>query len=186
MGQAKQHLPVLLVTAMFARDQNELDTGQAALTAKYGPVEFQSEDLPFDQTSFYQEEMGQDLIKRFLAFRQLIPPEELPKIKLMTNQIESDRSVRQAGTAVRAINLDPGYVTEAKLVLATTKDRDHRIWLSDGIYGEITLYFQRDGWKYSRWTYPDYRTETVLEFVEKCRLYLRDRYKNEFRGKSSD
>jgi hypothetical protein len=51
----------------------------------------------------------------------------------------------------RPLNLDPGYLTEAKLVLATTKDRNHRLYLDRGIFAEVTLCYQRggSGWRAS-------------------------------------
>jgi hypothetical protein len=74
----------------------------------------------------------------------------------------------------RPLNLDPGYLTEAKLVLASTKDRDHRVYLDRGIYAEVTLHYQRGrGWQPRPWTYPDYRSEPYLQFFTRCRQYLR-------------
>ena len=76
--------------------------------------------------------------------------------------------------AERPLNIDPGYLTEAKVVLMTTKDRDHRLYVGKGIYAEVTLFFQLPGkWMSSRWTYPDYKCEAWHEFFFACRDYLR-------------
>lgn len=77
----------------------------------------------------------------------------------------------------RPLNIDPGYISEAKLVLATTKDRDHRIYLSGGIFAEVTLHFRAKQWTSSRWTYPDYQREDFQAFFTKCRNLLRERIK---------
>ena len=75
----------------------------------------------------------------------------------------------------RPLNLDPGYITLAKLVLASTKDHSHRIYLGQGIYAEITLDLSRGGWQPSEWTYPDYRRADFHQFFVHCRDYLKRR-----------
>ena len=62
------------------------------------------------------------------------------------------------------MNLDPGYITPAKLVLASTKDHAHRLYLADGIYAEVTLAFRGKQWQPLEWTYPDYRRADFQEF----------------------
>ena len=74
----------------------------------------------------------------------------------------------------RPLNLDPGYTTQAKLVLATTKDRDHRIYLRDGMFAEVTLTYVGKQWTHHRWSYPSYRTEEVAAFATACRQSLRE------------
>ena len=74
----------------------------------------------------------------------------------------------------RPLNLDPGYVTDAKLVLASTKNHAHRIYLDSGIYAEVTLYYQGRQWKHWNWTYPDYRRSDYYEFFTSCREYYLD------------
>ena len=69
----------------------------------------------------------------------------------------------------RPINIDPGYVTPAKLVLATTKDRAHRIYLGRGIYAEVTLTYAKKAFQSMPWTYPDYRSEPYRRFFEQVR-----------------
>jgi hypothetical protein len=59
--------------------------------------------------------------------------------------------------------------------LASTKDRDHRIYLDRGIYAENTLFFHRGAWQPRRWTYPDYRRADYHQFFMDCRKYLRSR-----------
>lgn len=182
MGQTRKHRDVLLISAMFSKETELLDWACQQLTNRYGKIALASPDLNFDQTKFYENEMGSQLIKRFVAFEKLVDPSCLPAIKLQTNQLEIEpesgynASGRDNKTPRRSINIDPGYLTEAKLVLMTTKDRDHRIYLGQGIYGEITLYYQRDGWKSSRWTYPDYCMPEVIDFLMECRHLIRQQY----------
>ena len=122
--------------------------------------------------------MGNDLVKQLFAFEQLGPADGLVAAKLRSNAWEDEYRRLSDAPEERPINIDPGYVTEAKLVLATTKDRDHRIYLGDGIYAEVTTYYRRGEWQPREWTYADYRRAEVTSFLDQCRQYLRVRYKS--------
>src|SRR5690606_9482893 len=98
-------------------------------------------------SSYYDATMGPELLKGFLAFERLMDPAELAQRKVESGAIEREAAERFSVAEPRPLNLDPGYITEAKLVLATTKDRDHRIYLSQGIYAEVTLYYHAGTWK---------------------------------------
>ncbi|MEI8217519.1 MAG: DUF4416 family protein, partial [Elusimicrobiota bacterium] len=67
------------------------------------------------------------------------------------------------------MNIDPGYVTPAKVVLASTKDYSHRIYLSDGIYAEVTMMFQKGSYVFLPWTYSDYQSKAALQFFNRIR-----------------
>ena len=73
----------------------------------------------------------------------------------------------------RPLNLDPGYLTAAKLVLASTKDHSHRLYLAEGIYAEVTLYYRDGRWQPREWTFPDYRRADYQEFFNAARRLLR-------------
>ncbi len=172
----RNHAPVLLIVAMFAKDASALEWSTEQLQQQFGEVALRSVDQQFNQTKYYEADMGSELVKRLIAFKDLIDPALLPQIKLATIELEQQLSVMRTGDLKRPVNLDPGYLTEAKLVLATTKDRDHRLYLGHGIFGEVTLYYQQHRWQSSRWTYPDYQTAEVISFLRTCRNYLRRRY----------
>lgn len=170
MGQIQPHVPVKLVVGLILAQ--DLDGGAICgkLEEAFGDVDYRSELLPFDYTDYYTREMGDSLQRRFLSFQQLIPPESLVEIKRQTNSIES-RFVHPGGG--RRVNLDPGYVSLAKLVLASTKNHAHRIWLGGGIYAEQTLRFHRHSFQPWEWTYPDYRTDSYIQIFNKIRrLYV--------------
>ncbi len=144
---------------------------------EWGSSALISDAFLFDDTTYYTKSMGTDLKKAFVTFEQLVDPASLPKIKNQTNHWEIDYAKLASHDVPRPLNLDPGYISEAKLVLATTKDRDHRIYLDQGIYAETTLYFRSGKWCEREWTYPDYRREDYQEFFSRCREYLRSRYR---------
>lgn len=174
MGDVRPHPPVLLMLAAFSRYEAAIEWARHETVRHFGPIALASDVFPFETTGYYEREMGPGLKKVLLAFERLIDPERLAEIKHKTNAWEAQYRREHPGPEARPLNLDPGYLTEAKLVLATTKDRDHRVYLGRGIYGEVTLYYQRGhGWQARPWTYPDYRSPGYLQFFARCREYLR-------------
>lgn len=181
MGEMNEHKPVLLIVAAFSRHAEALEWARETSAAVWGPVALESDRFAFTETSFYERSMGADLTKMFLAFERLVDPAALPELKQQTNDWERDCQQSGRWPEVRPLNLDPGYVTEAKLVLASTKDRDHRLYLGRGIYGEVTLHFHRGAWCQREWTYPDYQRDDYHHFFTRCREYLRGRYRAELK-----
>jgi len=178
VAQPRVHRPVLLIVAAFSRYPEALQWGADRLEQDFGKRAITSPDFSFHYSHYYDDEMGTDLIKKFLAFEQLIDPASLSAIKVATNALEQQLASSGRFPETRPLNLDPGYLTEAKLVLATTKDRDHRLYLGEGIFGEVTLYFHDNAWRTRPWTYPDYASSDYHQFFGECRDYLRSRYRN--------
>lgn len=176
MGDAREYRPVLRVMAVSSRHDNAFSWATEKATEHWGPIELQSECFDFSETGYYTKTMGEGLRKQLLAFADLIPQDEVVDSKLQSNDWENEFRESDSWDEERPINLDPGYITEAKLVLATTKDRDHRIYLRKGILAEVTLFYQGNQWQSSRWTYPDYKRADFHEFFDRCRDYLRQRY----------
>ncbi len=180
MGEIKPHRAVLLVAAVSSQFDESFDWTRSEMEKVWGKLLFASEKFEFTETSYYARTMGENLKKQFLTFETKIDPGELANIKLATNDMESAFKSQNDTDVDRPLNIDPGYLTEAKLILATTKDRDHRIYLQRGIYAEVTLTFrQKSGWESARWTYPDYQREDFQAFFTRCRGWLRDQYRTE-------
>lgn len=171
MGKIIKPKPVKLIVGFITADLEILKQAEESLVDRFGEVDYASNIFAFDKTDYYEEEMGANLKRKFLSFSKLVQPEELSRIKLYTNELEKGFSDT---TGRRKINIDPGYVTGAKLVLATTKDYQHRIYLDDGIYAEVTLRFKDGSFRPWEWTYPDYRTEEYIKVFNNIRkLYLK-------------
>jgi hypothetical protein len=162
----------LIVGLIFAREAPVVALRQE-LEASYGQVDCESNWLPFDATRYYEREMGTQLQRLFWSFESLIAPETLADIKRDTNALEQAYAVPDARGWRRRANLDPGYVDLAKLVLATTKDRQHRLYLGRGIYAEVTLRFTGGRFVPWDWTYPDYRLPEYLAFFDAARRRYR-------------
>lgn len=165
LGKIQDTVPVKPVCAVLrASDVNHADLAEA-LVSLFGPVEKESPVFAFVYTDYYRKEMGGGLRKQYMSFTNLIHPETLPSLKRRTNELELQWSEK----GCRRVNLDPGYVTSAKLVLASTKDFAHRVYMSDHIYGDVQLRFIRGRFRVSEWTYPDYQTDLALQFFAMVR-----------------
>lgn len=173
MGVAKQPEPVKLIASVFAGQPALLATVRRQLETAFGPVDYQSEQLSFEHTDYYRPEFGPDLVRVILAFERLVDPGDLAAIKRQTNDLEAESSVGDR----RQVNIDPGYVSLSKLVLATTKNHAHRIYLSDGIYAEVTLHYRDGAFRGYPWTYPDYASPDYCALFQK----IRDLYRRQLR-----
>jgi len=165
MGTAKEHRPVKLIVGMFTRREELFDIARTELGEAYGPVDHISPVWPFDFTTYYAEEFGENLLRQFITFSELMDAARLPETKLFTNSLEQEF----ASGGKRQINLDPGYIDLSKLVLATTKNHQQRIYLGQGIFAEVTLRFTRKSFRPWEWTYPDYRTDHYIQFFNQAR-----------------
>jgi hypothetical protein len=172
MGDIHDPLPVQLLVAASSRYEEALVWGLRECESEYGPPAAVSPAFDFTETNYYDAEMGVGLKKQFWVFEQLVDPGRLPAIKRQTNFLEAEYAGLKIHPEPRPLNLDPGYITLAKLVLASTKDHAHRIYLADGIYAEVTLSYRKGGWQPLEWTYPDYRRDDFQAFFTRCRDLL--------------
>lgn len=186
MAEAKKpSLVKLIIGAIFAGEGVFIEA-KKRLQKRFGPCDFASPLTPFDFTEYYKEEMGSHLFRRFLSFQRLINPQALAEIKVYTNRLERQfspgrsrsigpsPSLRINSERNRSINLDPGYICAAKLVLASCKDYSHRIYLDKGVYAEVTLQFQDGDFRALAWTYPDYKSKAYLQSLNTIReIYMR-------------
>jgi hypothetical protein len=180
MGKPRAPRPVKLFAGLLSGDPDLLSRARQLITRRWGPTDLESDIWPFDSTNYYEAEMGPGLKRRFLSFERLISPDELTEIKLETNGLECKMADDcLAADVARPVNIDPGYLDLNKLVLATTKDAGHRIYLGHGIYAEVTLQYLHGGWQTRPWTYPDYTRPEYHDFFtrvrERCREQMRQR-----------
>ena len=160
---------VKLAMSLLFKEGKDFSAALLETDPQYGPVDFLSEPLPFNFTDYYEPEMGKGLWRRVASFGPLISPDQLPGVKIWTNALE-DRFRNECGG--RRVNIDPGYLTAAKFILATGKDYSHRMYLRDGIYGDLTLIFQKGVFTPLPWTYPDYGSQPLIGLLG----ILRNRY----------
>lgn len=172
MGDIHEPAPVLLLVAVSSRYDAALEWARGHIEQRHGSLALASEAFDFTETDYYTATMGDALKKQFVTCQQLIDPGQLAAIKRATNDWEAEYAAIGGHPESRPLNLDPGYITPAKLVLASTKDHAHRMYLGDGIYAEVTLAFRGKQWQPLDWTYPDYRRADFHAFFSRCRQYL--------------
>ena len=172
MGEVSTPSPALLLLAAFSRYDAALAWGRQRAVETWGPTALESPAFDFTETGYYDATMGRGLRKVFWTFAGLIDPGKLPELKLTTNRWEKEYAALGEHSEPRPLNLDPGYLTLGKLVLASTKDFTHRIYLDRGIYAEVTLYYRRGAWEHHEWTFPDYRRQDYQEFFSQARENL--------------
>lgn len=175
MGQLTKPVPVKLIIGMLAKNNTLFISAKNLLLKEFGHIDYESQILAFNYTNYYTKEMGQSLQRQFISFKKFISPEKLAKIKLTTNSLEKKLSIKKGTTAYRQVNIDPGYISDSKLILATTKDYFHRIYLNNGIYAEVTLFWKKGAFQPFEWTYPDYRIKEYMDILN----YMRNSYMKE-------
>lgn len=179
MAKPRTARPVKLFIGLLSGDEDLFMRSRQLLMRLFGPTDQVSDIWPFNQTEYYTSEMGPDLKRQFFGFERLIQPSRLAEIKRETNAIEERIADDCALPDIpRPVNLDPGYLDLGKLVLATTKDRAHRIYVGSGIYAEVTLQYTRGAWQPWSWTYPDYCRPEYHEFFARLRECLRQQQRD--------
>jgi len=165
MGKITSFALEKLIIAVLISKEDFIGKLVMKLEKNFGPIDYKSDMLEFNYTNYYDHEMGSNIKRFFLSFQNLISPDKLPDIKILTNLIEN--SFRE--DTKRPINLDPGMLSMKSFILATTKDNGHRIPLQKGIYGEVTLLFVNRKFQSLPWTYIDYQSEEYSIVLEKIR-----------------
>ncbi|HOJ71309.1 MAG TPA: DUF4416 family protein [Syntrophorhabdaceae bacterium] len=169
MGIVKIPKPVMFFASIIYKDEGMLGVAIDALEEKIGDIHEKTQRMAFDHTDYYSGEMGDSLCRILVLFEPLMPREYLIETKLTTNSIEMDLS----GGEKRKINIDPGYITLENVILATTKNYTHRIYMGSGIYADLTLIFKKGTYTPLEWTYPDYAGSEIISILNRWRGYYK-------------
>lgn len=165
MGKITREKPVKLIIGFIFKDNEAYASAKNKLSLYFGKIDFESAVIPFNLTNYYTGEMGEGLKKIFLSFNKLILPHQISEIKVLTNKIEEKLSLKNK----RRVNIDPGYLDLAKLILVSTKDYCHRIYLKKGIFAENTLCYKGKSFTAWPWAYPDYQTPGYIGIFNQIR-----------------
>ena len=174
MATAREFQKCALVIGVLSALEDKREEIIKKLEKEFGPIETASPVLDFPYTDYYDSEMGKRPVRYLLLFENLVDPSDLADIKTKTNQIETTFA---AADGNRRVNLDPGTLSLANFILATCKDRSHRIPLKDGIYGETTLIYQDHDFQVLPWTYADYRSDDIRAILRNFRDAYRKKLK---------
>jgi len=172
MWNLKPPNKVKLIVGILAADNNCLDLAKHAVEENIGKIDLASEIWPFTQTDYYKDQTGENILKQFVSVEKVLSPARLAKIKLKTNKIEQQLAQNLHLDLTRPVNLDPGIIEPSKLILATTKNYSHRIYIGKKIYAEVTLIYDKGTWKPFDYTYPDYTQQSYFDFFTDVRTKL--------------
>lgn len=170
MGTVKFAEKAILFAGLLYSRKVEEDYLYSNLQENFGKIILTSKSFKFTESSYYEKEMGDELTRVFVAFNSFIDMEQIVDIKLKSNSVEQ-KIFSLNGR--RNTNIDPGYLTNSKVVLATTKDFQHRIYMNNGIYAEVTLRYLKGNFIPWEWTYKDYKRPETIDFFNDLRKFYR-------------
>jgi hypothetical protein len=168
--------PVKLFVVTLHHDLSIRDLAIDAFRTNWGDVDFESENFPFEETSYYEPEMGTGLQRRFYSFEKLISPDLIVEAKLECNRIEE----LFLHNGQRQVNLDAGYLDTYKVILASAKFGGQKVYMREGIYADMTLTMYKGKWESFVWGFPDFKSrkyDAVLSTI-------RDLYKKQLKMRS--
>lgn len=170
MGTVHYPAAVKLFCALLVAPTCSVSEVETAVEQTWGHIVLRSMPMSFTQTTYYTSEMGAGLTRFYVAFDPLIHSAELALAKHTAHRLEAAWCTPHGQ---RQVNVDPGYLDLAKVVLATTKDYTHRLYIGAGIFAEVTLRYQHKSFQPWEWTYPDYRLPETLDFFNRLRILYR-------------
>ena len=169
MAKVQPVVPVKRILALLWSDKEALEEALPNLREAFGSIDHSGEDHLFDHTDYYHKEMGSNLKRRLISFRDLAPPESIVQAKIKCNTIEE-----QSASPTRRVNLDIGYLDHGKVVLASFKPAGHKIHLGQGVYTDLIARYHNRKYEPLDWTFPDFRNQTYnSDLFEIRKTYLK-------------
>ncbi len=170
MGTVRPHPPVKLICGILICPDQDAVSVHSAIGDAWGPMDGQTEWFAFEHTRYYETEMGTGLQKRYVSFENLVPVDGMTEIKHRSNQLES--AFLQDGG--RRVNIDPGYLADAKLLMMTTKNLAHRVYVGGNLFVDLQMIYKEDSYMPMPWAFADIRQPQILHFFNQTRLRYRD------------
>lgn len=160
MSQRGEYKPVKYFCGLIFNRAAAAESAIVRLQELMAAVDGCSAVIPFTVTDYYRAEMGEPLFRQFVSFREWQSPQRLPEFKIAAMQLEQ----RLSAAGKRTVNLDPGYLSDANVIIATAKNQYHRVPLSDGVYAHMEYTLKDGRIHFLPWTYPDFKTGAYLDF----------------------
>jgi len=177
MWQLSYPKPVKLIIGILAANETALAAAVKAISKSFGVIDLTSDVWPFTQTDYYKDELGPNALRQFVTIENLIDPGKLAQIKHDTNSLEQQLADSLKLSLPRPVNLDPGFIEPSKLILASTKNFSHRIYIGNKMFAEVTLMYEKGSWRHFEFTFPDYRQSCYQDFLTKVRTRLMEQLK---------
>ena len=177
MWNTRNPQPVKLIIGILAANETALAEAVKAISKSFGIIDLKSDIWPFTQTDYYKDEIGPNALRQFVSIEKLIDPGKLAQIKHDTNPLEQQLADSLKLSLPRPVNLDPGIIEPSKLILASTKNFSHRIYIGNKMFAEVTLMYEKGRWRHFEYTFPDYRQSCYQNFLTKVRCRLMEQLK---------
>lgn len=161
---------VIFIASLFSCRET-FEAAVPKLQDLFGHTYYQSPFLPWNYSTYYNAELGTPLLRSFMFFEPIINTDSLVDAKLSVVEVENSLSME----GKRQLNIDPGYMSLAKVVLASRKNYSHRIYLGKGVFCELELFYQDGRFNPLPYTYYDYRDDTFIRFFSEARRLLKKR-----------
>ncbi|HUV12203.1 MAG TPA: DUF4416 family protein [Acidobacteriota bacterium] len=143
---------------------------EKVLTTEFGALTERSATYCFSEFSpYYDVELGSPVWKYLVSLERFLPADQIVEVKHFAEEVESLFSTGEGDGRRRTVNLDPGYLNGWQVVLSTVKNYTHRISMGRGVFCEVTLIYKEGRFQKLPWTFPDYVSPPVLEFLKKTR-----------------
>jgi len=165
MSRLSEPCEVKLFMGLIYKPDSSIEDLFPKLEDELGKIDYLSCESAFDHSTYYLKEMGADLKRRLITFTNLINRSDIVRIKTFTNNLEEVFSYE----GQRTINIDPGYIAQEHVILATGKGFSHRPYLGGGVYADLTLVYKRNEYRILEWTYPDYGSEDMRSLFKELR-----------------
>jgi len=170
--------PVKLICGILACDEPALDAARREFCRVFGAADCVSEVWPFDLTTYYAPQAGPTILRQFVSIDELVCPSRLASIKHTTNRLEQELAAQLGRPWPRPVNFDPGLIEPSKLVLASTKNFAHRIYIGENMYAEVTMTYVRGKWETFPFTFPDFKSGRYDRFLSRVRERLAQQTKS--------
>ncbi|HDL01205.1 MAG TPA: DUF4416 family protein [candidate division Zixibacteria bacterium] len=169
MARIKQPPPGKLIVSIIYSSLDALSDALNVLERKFGKIQYETLEVECEQAPLYTEEMGNKLSHRFFSFEKNISRDSLTSIKAACYKIEAQFSDNIDNYPFRTVNIDPGLLTPTTLVMASHKEESHKVYLKDGVYGEIVMIYAHGGFCRLPWTKSDYCDEETITFLDRVK-----------------
>ncbi|MBU8933798.1 MAG: DUF4416 family protein [candidate division Zixibacteria bacterium] len=169
MARIQKPPPGRLVVSIIYSSLDALADSLRVIERKFSRVECETIEIPCSTQDRYREEMGDNLQRRIFSFEQPVPVDSLPEIKANCHKIEPMFSDCVRDFHFRTVNIDPGILTPDKLVMASHREYNHRLYLGNGVFGQIELIHSQGQFMRLPWTNPDFCHSEAMDLFNRVR-----------------
>lgn len=145
---------VKYIVAVLYQDDGTFNQVLDLLAEEFSNIDYVGQSFPFTDSDYYEAEMGTQLKRKVISFEKLESPGNLVSAKQTTRKIEERLSVNLG----RTVNLDIGYLDMFKVILASYKGRSNKVYMSDNIWSDFVLYFEKGAYQSFVWSFPDFKS----------------------------